>query len=108
MSTDIEIIPKGAGWLPAPIEVESNQDMIVNIKAALIAKWVDSDKLATKIASLMDAKNVTNSWIVYDDNVTQLKTVELALKLWGIKGIGNAPVVAIFNNVPQKDERLQY
>lgn len=44
----------------------------------------------------------------YDDNVTQLNTVKLALQLGGIKGIGNAPVVAIFNNMPKKDERLQY
>jgi len=108
MSQEIEIIPKGGGDMPSPIEVESNQDMLVNIKAALVAKGVTSDSLASKIASLMDAKNVTNSGIQYDDNVTQLKTVELALKLWGIKGIGNAPVVAIFNNVPNKDERLQY
>lgn len=108
MSKEIEILDKNGGALVPPIEVESNHDMIVNIKASLIEKWVTTDVLAAKIWKLLNAKTRTNGWIEYDDNVTQLNTVKLALQLWGIKGIGNAPIVAIFNNMPKKDEKLQY
>ncbi len=36
MSQDIEILDKNGGAMVPPIEVESNHDMITNIKAALI------------------------------------------------------------------------
>lgn len=38
MSQEIEVLDKNGGAITPPIEVESNHDMIVNIKASLIEK----------------------------------------------------------------------
>lgn len=82
--------------------------MIVSIKSALMSKGITSDFLVEKIAKLLDAKTITQSGIEYDDNAIILKTIELVLKLGGIRGIGNGPTIAIFNNAPGKDDKLKY
>ena len=78
------------------------------IRGALSERWINSDLIANKLFKLLDAKSVTNSWIVYDDNKSVLEAIKLILKLNWAQWIGDWPNIAIFNNVPGKNEKLEY
>jgi hypothetical protein len=104
MSNDIVVVEPQTDIAQAA----TNTELLGNIKHSLVAFGISSDLIAQKIYKLMNAKGVTNSWIEFDDNKTILETVKLVLKLGGIKGLGDWPQIAIFNNMPSKDEKLKY
>lgn len=96
MNTDLEIIPE---W---------NRELLAGIKGALVAQWINSELISQKIFQLMSAKTMTNSWKEFDDNKVILETIKLVLKMSWVKWLGDGPQIAIFNNMPWKNDRLQY
>ena len=87
---------------------KDKSDIMGTIKGALSEKWINSDLIAEKLYKMLDAKWVTNSWIQFDDNKAILDALKLILKLSGAQGLGDGPNIAIFNNVPGKNEKLQF
>lgn len=90
------------------LEPKNKSDIMGTIKGALSEKWINSDLIAEKLYKMLDAKWVTNSWIVFDDNKAILDALKLILKLSGAQNLWDGPNIAIFNNVPWKNEKLKY
>lgn len=83
-------------------------DIMGTIKGALSEQWINSNLIAEKLYKMLDAKWVTNSWIEFTDNKAILEAIKLILKLNGAQWIGDGTNIAIFNNVPLKNEKLQF
>ena len=107
MSKELQIIE----WTTednTSVVIQKDKRNISDIKDALTEVWIWWDFMAWKILELMNSKSVTNTWIEYTDNKTVLETVKLVLKLSWIRWIWDWPQIAIFNNIPKQDEKLQY
>lgn len=65
------------------------------------------EKLISKLWELLDAKTLTESWLVKPDNQAQLSAWKSAMQLYGMK-TQPSHVINIFNNIPSKDDKLTY
>lgn len=88
--------------------MKDKQQIIKEITKALHDKWMDSVYIIDKIKYIVDeAFIINNNWDRMPDFKTMLKWVELLLKLSWIN-LDSKIKIAIFNNIPWKDERLTY
>jgi hypothetical protein len=84
------------------------QNIWKDILASLEKLWVWHDKLAAKLWSLLDAKTINNNWDVMADNKAQLDTLKLVLKMHWLDLSSNKLQINLFNNIPQKNDKLIY
>ena len=90
-----------------------NKDIVApNIGAELLASlntlWVWSEKMAGKLKQLLDATTINNNWDIMCDNKVQLDTLKLLLKLHWAKIDSNKIQINLFNNMPDKNQSLNY
>lgn len=97
-------------------------EVVNNHNAPIVSQWIEQNallsemrnagitenKLARTIGRLLDAKTMSNSWEVIEDNAAQIQAVKLALKISGMKWMSEGPQIAIFNNIPSANEPLRY
>lgn len=97
-------------------------EVVDNHYAPIVSQWIEQNalltemrsagitenKLARTIGRLLDAKTMSNSWEIIEDNAAQIQAVKLALKISGMKWMSEWPQIAIFNNIPSPNEPLRY
>ena len=99
-----EIVPVSTGTTVAVKE----ETFLAKLQQKLALKNVNEDKIATKIADLLDTTITTNSWEVYKDGKTILETVKLVLQLNGAKWLGPTTQINFFAASAAKDGKLEY
>lgn len=87
---------------------EVSKDIWKELLASLSSKGVGSDKMAEKLNSLLDATTINNNWDVMTDNKVQLDTLKLLLKLHWADISSNKIQINLFNNMPWKNDSLNY
>lgn len=65
------------------------------------------EKLVSKLWSLLEAKTLTESWLVKDDNQVQLAAWKQAMQMYWLK-TQPSTTINIFNNIPRKDDKLEF
>jgi len=65
-----------------------------------------SPKIAKKLAQLLDAQTLNNSWDTMDDNKVQLEALKLLLKMHWVK-VDQWLNINLFN-IPNPNDKLKY
>lgn len=98
--TEISILKN---WLQAP---GNSNEVLGDVLNQLSWLNVWSNKMATKLKELLDAKTFNNTWIEMNDNKTQLEALKLLLKMHWVK-VDQTVNINLFN-IPSKNDRLEY
>lgn len=78
--------------------------LLSEMREAGITEW----RLARTIWRLLDAKTMSSTGEIIEDNAAQIQAVKLALKVGWMKWMSDGPQIAIFNNIPSANEPLRY
>lgn len=89
-------------------ELTNQKNIVKDILWKLEVIWVNDDKIAETINKLLDAKTLNWKWDEMSDNKVILDTLKLVLKLHWAKINDNQINVAIFQQAPWVDDKLQY
>ena len=90
--------------LPVASQWIRQEVLLTEMREAWITEW----RLAKTIWRLLDAKTMSHTWEIIEDNAAQIQAVKLALKVSGMKWMSDGPQIAIFNNIPSPNEPLRY
>lgn len=87
---------------------EVTKDIWKELLGSLQSLWVWSTTMAKKLKSLLDATTINNNGDIMCDNKVQLDTLKLLLKLHWADISWNKIQINLFNNMPWKNDSLNY